>query len=51
VSRLEARPRVCYKGGAMSDPARIHAPKSADGMTVERAFAYPFTTSASWRFS
>ena len=35
----------------MSDLARIHACNGADGMTVARAFAYPFTTSASWRFS
>jgi hypothetical protein len=51
VSALEARLLVCYKGWAMSDPARINASNGADGNAVARAFAYPFTTSASWRFS
>jgi hypothetical protein len=48
---LEAQLRVCYKGRAMSDLARIPAYNGADGTAIARAFAYPFTTSASWRFS
>jgi hypothetical protein len=35
----------------MSDPARIHACNGADATAVARAFAYLFSTSASWRFS
>ena len=32
----------------MSDLARIHAPRGDDGTAVARAFAYLFSTSASW---
>jgi len=35
----------------MSDSARSTSSTHADGDTAARAFAYPFLTGASWRFS
>ncbi len=51
VPRFEDDADVCYKGEAMSDQPRTRALPSADAQSVARDYAYPFSYSASWRFS